>query len=69
MSRSYPNTIALGDSPDSVRRKLMTMMTDPARKRRTDAGNPDVCPVFSYHKVFSNEKRIERWTTVVARPE
>jgi tryptophanyl-tRNA synthetase len=37
---------------------MMTMMTDPARKRRSDPGNPEVCPVFGYHKVFSDEKRI-----------
>jgi tryptophanyl-tRNA synthetase len=59
MSKSYGNTIALGDPPDSVRQTMMTMMTDPARKRRADPGNPDVCPVFGYHKVFSDKERIQ----------
>ena len=58
MSKSYGNTIALGDSPDVVKKSLMTMMTDPARKRRSDPGNPEICPVFDYHKVFSDEKRL-----------
>ena len=59
MSKSYGNTIALGDPPKEVRQSMMTMMTDPARKRRNDPGNPDVCPVFDYHKVFSDEKTLE----------
>lgn len=56
MSKSYGNTIAMGSPPDTVQRTMMTMMTDPARKRRSDPGNPEVCPVFEYHKVFSDEK-------------
>ena len=59
MSKSYGNTIALGDPPKEVRQSMMTMMTDPARKRRNDPGNPDVCPVFDYHKVFSDEKTLD----------
>ncbi len=58
MSKSYGNTIAIGDSPEDVRASMMTMMTDPARKRRVDPGNPDVCPVFDYHKVFSSPETI-----------
>ena len=53
MSKSYGNAIYLKDDPDTVRQKIKPMVTDPARKRRTDAGNPDVCPVFDLHKVFS----------------
>ncbi len=53
MSKSYGNTILLTDPEPIVRQKLKTMVTDPARIRRTDAGNPDVCPVFDLHKVFS----------------
>jgi tryptophanyl-tRNA synthetase len=53
MSKSYGNTILLSDPELEVRAKLKTMVTDPARIRRTDAGNPDVCPVFDLHKVFS----------------
>jgi tryptophanyl-tRNA synthetase len=55
MSKSYNNTILLSDPEADVRAKLKTMVTDPARVRRTDPGNPDVCPVFDLHKVFSSE--------------
>ena len=60
MSKSYDNAIFLGDAPDVVSSKLATMITDPARKRRTDPGNPDVCPVFDLHKVFSSSESIDR---------
>jgi tryptophanyl-tRNA synthetase len=56
MSKSYGNTILLSDAEPEVRSKLKTMVTDPARIRRTDPGNPDVCPVFDLHKVFSPEE-------------
>lgn len=57
MSKSYGNEIQLAASPDEVKVKIMNMMTDPARKRRSDPGNPDVCPVFDYHKVFTGADR------------
>jgi tryptophanyl-tRNA synthetase len=53
MSKSYNNTILLSDPEAEIRAKLKTMVTDPARVRRTDPGNPEVCPVFDLHKVFS----------------
>ena len=53
MSKSYGNTILLTDPEPVVRQKLKPMVTDPARVRRTDPGNPEVCPVFDLHKVFS----------------
>lgn len=53
MSKSYGNTIFLSDSHDDVQQKLRGMVTDPARVRRSDPGDPDVCPVFHLHKVFS----------------
>ena len=56
MSKSYGNTILLSDPEPEIRAKLKTMVTDPARVRRTDPGNPDVCPVFDLHKVFSTEE-------------
>ena len=56
MSKSYNNTILLSDPEAEVRAKLKTMVTDPARVRRTDPGNPEVCPVFDLHKVFSTEE-------------
>jgi tryptophanyl-tRNA synthetase len=53
MSKSYGNTILLSDPEPEVRKKLKTMVTDPARIRRTDPGDPDKCPVGDLHKVFS----------------
>jgi tryptophanyl-tRNA synthetase len=53
MSKSYGNAVYLKDPPEVVREKLRPMVTDPARKRRTDPGNPDICPVFDLHKAFS----------------
>ncbi len=53
MSKSYDNCIYLSDPADVVREKIRTMMTDPARKRRSDPGNPDICPVFDLHKIFT----------------
>jgi tryptophanyl-tRNA synthetase len=55
MSKSYGNTIGLREDPDEVAKKLRQMQTDPARVRRTDPGNPDVCPVFDLHKIYSSE--------------
>jgi len=55
MSKSYANTINLAEDEKSVRQKLKTMVTDPARKLRTDPGDPEICPVFDLHKVFSTE--------------
>lgn len=60
MSKSYNNAIFLSDPPEVVDKKLATMITDPARKRRTDPGNPDVCPVFDLHKVYSDQSVIDR---------
>lgn len=60
MSKSYGNTIMLTDPEPVVRQKLKTMVTDPARVRRTDPGNPDVCPVGDLHKIFSNKETNEK---------
>jgi tryptophanyl-tRNA synthetase len=57
MSKSYGNAITLSESDDDIRKKTKVMVTDPARKRRTDPGNPDVCPVFDWHKLFSTPER------------
>ena len=60
MSKSYNNTIALREEPDEVVRKLKTMPTDPARVRRTDPGDPDKCPVWGFHEVYTSaETRAE----------
>ncbi len=60
MSKSYGNTIQLTDEEPVVRQKLKTMVTDPARVRRTDAGDPDKCPVGDLHKVFSTPETIAK---------
>jgi tryptophanyl-tRNA synthetase len=60
MSKSYGNTIMLTDPEPVVRQKLKTMVTDPARIRRTDKGNPDVCPVGDLHKIFSDQATIAK---------
>jgi tryptophanyl-tRNA synthetase len=59
MSKSYGNFISLSDPEPVVRQKLKTMVTDPARVRRTDPGNPDVCPVGDLHKIFSDKETLE----------
>jgi tryptophanyl-tRNA synthetase len=54
MSKSLDNQIELAATPEETLQRVMTMVTDPARVRRTDPGNPDICNVFSMHKVFSS---------------
>jgi tryptophanyl-tRNA synthetase len=60
MSKSYGNTIMLTDAEPVVRQKLKTMVTDPARVRRSDPGNPDVCPVGDLHKIFSSKETMAK---------
>jgi len=60
MSKSYGNAILLTDPEPVLRQKLKTMVTDPARVRRSDPGNPDVCPVGDLHKVFSTPETLEK---------
>ncbi len=60
MSKSYGNTIMLTDPEPEVRQKLKTMVTDPARIRRKDPGDPDVCPVGDLHKVFSTAETLAK---------
>jgi len=60
MSKSYGNTILLTDPEPVVRGKLKTMVTDPARVRRSDPGNPDVCPVGDLHKIFSSKETMAK---------
>jgi tryptophanyl-tRNA synthetase len=59
MAKSYGNAIWLSESDDDIRKKTKVMVTDPARKRRTDPGNPDVCPVYDWHKLFSPKDTLE----------
>ena len=60
MSKSYGNTVMLTDPEPIVRQKLKTMVTDPARVRRSDPGNPDVCPVGDLHKIFSSKETMAK---------
>jgi len=60
MSKSYGNQIMLADPEPVVRQKLKTMVTDPARVRRSDPGNPDVCPVGDLHKIFSSKETLAK---------
>ena len=60
MSKSYGNTMLLTDPEPVVRQKLKTMVTDPARVRRSDPGNPDVCPVGDLHKIFSDSSTMAK---------
>ncbi|HTU03210.1 MAG TPA: hypothetical protein VMG58_15375, partial [Candidatus Sulfotelmatobacter sp.] len=53
MSKSYGNAIYLADTPEEITAKIKPMVTDPARKRRSDPGNPEVCPVYDLHRVFT----------------
>jgi tryptophanyl-tRNA synthetase len=55
MSKSYGNTIGMREDPDAVARKLKAMQTDPARARRSDPGDPEKCPVFDLHRIYSDE--------------
>jgi tryptophanyl-tRNA synthetase len=62
LSKSYNNTIALREDPEMVSKKIRTMPTDPARVRRTDAGNPANCPVWQFHLVYSDDAT-RQWAT------
>ena len=60
MSKSYDNAILLSDTAEAVWEKVRPMVTDPARQRRTDKGNPEVCNVFSYHRILSDEATVAK---------
>ena len=66
MSKSYGNAVFLKDGPDEVRAKIRPMVTDPARKRRTDPGTPEICPVFDLHKAFS-PRETQDWAAAGCR--
>jgi tryptophanyl-tRNA synthetase len=60
MSKSYGNTIALREDEESIRKKIRTMQTDPQRVRRTDPGDPEKCPVWQFHLIYSNDE-VKSW--------
>ena len=59
MSKSYNNAIFLSDSPKDISAKVSRMITDPQRKRRSDPGNPDVCNVFDFHKLYTDSQMVK----------
>ncbi|MBN2565856.1 MAG: tryptophan--tRNA ligase [Candidatus Eisenbacteria bacterium] len=59
MSKSLDNCVYLDDTDEEIARKLATAMTDPARKRRTDPGDPDICNIYNYHRVFSTPEEMQ----------
>lgn len=61
MSKSYNNTIALSDSPDTIREKISQMITDAEKIKKNDPGHPDICAVYAFHKVFSEETHRETY--------
>ena len=69
MSKSYDNAIFISDPPAEVRRKVSLMFTDPDRIKRSDPGNPDICNVFSFHKVYSSPETVERVNRECRRAE
>ena len=60
MSKSYGNTIMLREDPETVTKKIRTMQTDPQRVRRTDPGDPEKCPVWQFHQIYSNDE-VKAW--------
>jgi tryptophanyl-tRNA synthetase len=61
MSKSYGNAIFISDGPDEIRTKVMSMITDPARKLKSDPGDPDICPLHQIHKLIAPEGEIAEW--------
>lgn len=66
MSKSYNNTIMLRDEPQHIEKKVLTMPTDPARVKRTDPGEPDKCPVWQFHKIYSDAE-VQQWVQTGCR--
>lgn len=62
MSKSYGNAVFLSDSPQEIDAKISRMMTDPARVRRTDPGEPEKCPAFQLHKIYCTPEEIDHVT-------
>jgi tryptophanyl-tRNA synthetase len=60
MSKSYGNTIAMREDADTITKKIRTMKTDPARMRRTDTGDPEKCPVWQFHQIYSSNE-VRAW--------
>jgi tryptophanyl-tRNA synthetase len=61
MSKSYGNAIYISDPPDEMRAKVMSFVTDPQRERKTDPGDPDICPLHAVHKLIASAEEISTW--------
>lgn len=61
MSKSYNNAIYISDAPEDIRKTVMGFMTDPARKLKTDPGNPDICPLHQIHKLIGTQEETAQW--------
>jgi tryptophanyl-tRNA synthetase len=61
MSKSYGNAIFISDTPEEIKTKVMSMITDPARKLKTDPGDPDICPLQQIHKLIAPAGEVEQW--------
>ncbi len=61
MSKSYGNAIFISDEPDVMRKKIMSCMTDPARQRKTDPGDPNICPLHQIHKLIGKDDELAKW--------
>jgi tryptophanyl-tRNA synthetase len=59
MSKTYDNAIFIADPPSEIRKKVSQMFTDPNRVKRSDPGNPDICNVFAFHRIFSSPETVE----------
>lgn len=69
MSKSYGNAIFISDTPDEIRAKVSTMLTDPARKLKTDPGDPDICPLHQIHKLIAPPDEIAEWDSCCRKAE
>ena len=63
MSKSYGNTLPISDSAEDLEKKVLRMVTDPGRVRRDDPGDPEICPVFAYHKLFTDASEVSEIDT------
>ncbi|MFH0799202.1 MAG: tryptophan--tRNA ligase [Pseudomonadota bacterium] len=66
MSKSFGNAIYMADDEETIRKKMMETITDPARKRRQDPGTPEVCNIFAYHKLYSGDEKV-KWVAEQCR--
>jgi len=69
MSKSYNNAIYLSDTPEDVRAKVLQMVTDPQRARKNDPGDPEVCNVYEFHKLYSDAETVSNTDSACRKAE